>query len=137
LYFLVLCRYVEANALRAGLVRRAQDWPWSSLHQRTSSRDAKNAKVRQEVPLSDDWPVDRPAKWLALVNDLMPQKQIERVRQSIARDRPLGSDAWVVRMAKRSGLQQTLRERGRPRKPFAQLSARQRRRRERDGAVER
>lgn len=24
-------RYVERNALRAGLVRRAEDWPWSSL----------------------------------------------------------------------------------------------------------
>ena len=23
-------RYVERNPLRAGLVRRAQDWPWSS-----------------------------------------------------------------------------------------------------------
>lgn len=25
------CRYVERNALRAGLVKRAQDWPWCSL----------------------------------------------------------------------------------------------------------
>jgi putative transposase len=28
------CRYVERNALRAGLVARAQDWPWSSLNDR-------------------------------------------------------------------------------------------------------
>lgn len=27
-------RYVERNALRAGLVRRAQDWPWCSLSDR-------------------------------------------------------------------------------------------------------
>ena len=25
-------RYVERNPLRAGLVERAEDWPWSSLH---------------------------------------------------------------------------------------------------------
>ena len=31
LHFLTLCRYVEANALRAGLVERAEDWPWSGL----------------------------------------------------------------------------------------------------------
>jgi REP-associated tyrosine transposase len=30
------CRYVERNALRAGLVKRAQDWPWSSLSERLS-----------------------------------------------------------------------------------------------------
>ena len=29
-----LLRYVERNPLRAGLVPRAQDWPWSSLGQR-------------------------------------------------------------------------------------------------------
>ena len=29
-----VCRYVERNALRAGLVRRAQDWPWCSLAER-------------------------------------------------------------------------------------------------------
>ena len=29
-----VCRYVERNALQAGLVRRAQDWPWCSLAER-------------------------------------------------------------------------------------------------------
>jgi len=29
-----VCRYVERNALHAGLVRQAQDWPWGSLAQR-------------------------------------------------------------------------------------------------------
>src|SRR5262245_58625379 len=33
-HLLTLLRYVEANPLRARLVKRAQDWPWSSLHQR-------------------------------------------------------------------------------------------------------
>ena len=28
------CRYVERNALAAGLVRRAEDWPWGSLSAR-------------------------------------------------------------------------------------------------------
>jgi putative transposase len=132
-YFLMLCRYVEANALRAGLVRRAEDWPWSSLHQRMS----RDPKVKQQLPVNDDdWPIDRPANWVALVNEAMPSKQSERVRQSIARDRPLGGDAWVKRVARRSGLEQTLRERGRPRKPIHQLSTRQRRRREREGERE-
>ncbi len=28
-HFLIVCRYVERNALRASLVSRAEDWPWS------------------------------------------------------------------------------------------------------------
>jgi putative transposase len=34
-HLLVVPRYIERNPLRAGLVVRAEDWPWSSLRQRT------------------------------------------------------------------------------------------------------
>ena len=50
-YFLALCRYVEANALRAGLVERTELWPWSGLWQRT--REAA------DLPLAA-WPVEQP-----------------------------------------------------------------------------
>ena len=33
-HFLTACRYVERNALRANLVKRAELWPFSSLHRR-------------------------------------------------------------------------------------------------------
>ena len=33
-HFYCVVRYVERNALRAGLVQRAEDWKWGSLHQR-------------------------------------------------------------------------------------------------------
>ena len=36
-HLLTLCRYVERNALRAGLVGRAEDWRWGSLHRSQSS----------------------------------------------------------------------------------------------------
>src|SRR6185369_13083140 len=29
-YFLACCRYIELNPVRAGMVRRARDYPWSS-----------------------------------------------------------------------------------------------------------
>jgi putative transposase len=31
-HFLTLVRYVERNAKRAGLVKKAKEWPWSSVH---------------------------------------------------------------------------------------------------------
>ena len=42
------CRYVERNALTAGLVKRAQDWPWGSLAERRRPDPA--ATVRCGVP---------------------------------------------------------------------------------------
>ena len=35
-----VCRYVERYALRANLVRRAQDWPWCSLAERLREQPA-------------------------------------------------------------------------------------------------
>ena len=41
-------------------------------------------------------------------------KELERVRISLQRDRPLGSAAWVQRTVSRLGLQHTIRGEGRP-----------------------
>jgi putative transposase len=120
-YFLVLCRYIEANALRAKMTTRAEDWPWSSLRQRAA---------RQNAPALAEWPVDRPADWIDVVNEPVGDAEREQIRTSIHRDRPLGSPAWVRRTAAKLGLTQTLRPRGRPPKPLAKVSLRQRRRRE-------
>ena len=53
------CRYVERNALTAGLVRRAEDWPWSSLTSRLSDRT--------ELPLKSA-PFFASDAWIAYVN---------------------------------------------------------------------
>ena len=37
----VVCRYVERNALRAGLVSRAEDWRWGSLWRWLQPEDEK------------------------------------------------------------------------------------------------
>jgi putative transposase len=58
-HFLNVSRYVEANAFEGLLVKRAEDWPWSSLGQR-----CRNLST---VPL-EPWPYLQPGNWLSLVN---------------------------------------------------------------------
>ena len=53
-------RYVEANPVRAGLVQRAEDWPFSSLW--VGERPAES---RVQV---DGRMVVRPANWAESVN---------------------------------------------------------------------
>ena len=60
-HFLLVCRYVERNALRARLVPQAQDWRWSSLWRRTCG------SVEQREMLAS-WPVAQPTGWLEGVN---------------------------------------------------------------------
>ena len=104
-YFLALCRYVEANALRAGLVEWAEEWQWSGLWRR--------AQDSNDLQLSP-WPLERPRNWVALVNRKLNHEQLESMRTCVQRGRPLGSDDWVRRTAKRLGLDFTLRGPGRP-----------------------
>ena len=49
-HFLTLVRYVERNAKRAGLVEKAEPWPWSSVHVRVYG----NAEQKK---LLTPWPV--------------------------------------------------------------------------------
>jgi putative transposase len=52
---LATLRYVEANPLRAGLVSRAEDWPWSSLHERGKT-GSSGLLAPSPVPLPSYWP---------------------------------------------------------------------------------
>jgi putative transposase len=105
--FVALCRYVEANALRAGLVERAEEWQWCGLWRR--------AHGAADLPLSP-WPLERSRNWVAWVNRGLNDEQLEGIRTCVERDRPLGSEAWVRQTAARLGLEFTLRGPGRPKK---------------------
>jgi putative transposase len=115
-HFLTLCRYVEGNALRARMVRRAENWRWGSLSSRESGKSLLNELLRE-------WPMDRPRNWLAEVNRDLAKEAIQAVRQSVMRGAPFGSEDWGKRIAKRLGLDITLRPRGRPRKEEGRKSS--------------
>ena len=108
-HFLVVCRYVERNALRAGLVDRAEDWKWGSLHRWISQHDAA-------PKLLSPWPVARLPKWQERVNTPLSENELSSVRWSVKRGSPFGGETWVESIARRLDLETTLRPRGRPRK---------------------
>ena len=108
-HFLTVARYVERNALRAKLVRRAEDWRWSSLWR----REQRDGKLR--VFLSE-WPVGRPSNWVWRLNQPETAAELEVLRCSVQRGRPFGNERWQGRIATRLGLESTLRARGRPKR---------------------
>ncbi len=112
-HFLTVCRYVERNPLRAGMVKRAEDWRWSSLGQREIG--ATVGPKAEQVALSD-WPVDRPRRWVERVNEPQTIKELEALRACVNRGRPFGHEAWTQATAARLDLTHTFRSRGRPRK---------------------
>jgi hypothetical protein len=63
-----------------------------------------------------EWPVERPRAWVQIVNEAMTEKELERVRTCITRNRPLGDEEWQAEQAKHLGLLHTLRNEGRPKR---------------------
>jgi len=100
-YLLTVCRYVERNPVRAGLVTRAEHWRWSS------AASSKGATLHQ-------WPIPRPQAWAEWVNADEHHEQVEALRRSVVKGQPFGSEPWTKQMVTRWNLGMTLRERGRP-----------------------
>jgi putative transposase len=81
---LTVCRYVNANPVAAGLVDRAEAWPWS---------DISSSAARDGTPLVSEWPSPRPADWLEMVNIPLGEAALKAVRKAIRRARPLATIA--------------------------------------------
>jgi len=112
-YLYEVLRYVEANPLRARMVARAEDWPWSSL----SSDPVKSGLIEVARPRLTSW--DRREHWLRTVNQAMPRDRLYSLQQSVERGTPQGHSEWVAALATQHGMESTIRPRGRPRKPSA------------------
>ena len=106
-YYLTVMRYIEANPLRAGLVKRCVDWPWSSFAVRNG----------WQAPFElSKGPLNLPSGWDALVHRSIDNPSLARLKNSIKRGAPLGDMDWKLSTALKMNLESTLRPRGRPKK---------------------
>jgi putative transposase len=103
-HFLWVCRYVERNPLRAGLVRRAEEWPWSSLARREADGKASYLTT---------WPVARPAGWTGHVNTPQTDAEVQAFRHAMRIGEPFGDEDWGRAVLNRMGVPPR-RKRGQP-----------------------
>jgi len=127
-----LLRYVERNPVRAGLVKRAQDWRFSSAAAAGSGEKGSASAKRSQTPLQEPdptsdqapakplahWlvrgPGERPEPWLRFVNREEEVEELARLRECVNRGSPYGNPTWRENAAKKLGLESTIRPRGRP-----------------------
>jgi putative transposase len=115
-HLLNLLRYIEANPLRAKLVKRADEYPWSSYPAHgLGQSDELLDRVLVYEELSP-YPAVRQRKWAEKVHAPPAAATLAEIRRSTATGLPYGSPQWVARLAKKLDLDLTIRPRGRPRK---------------------
>ena len=108
-HLIAAARYVALNPVRARLVRRAQDWPWSSARAHLKARDDGLVTV---TPL-----IERTAGRVADLLDTGPTPQeFAALRAAETIGRPLGSPAFLDRLEARLGRTVRPAKRGRPKR---------------------
>ena len=94
-YLAAALRYVSLNPVRARLVRRAQDWRWSSARAHLRGKDdglTALAPIRERFPRFADLLASEPD--LAL---------FDRLRAAETIGRPLGNDRFLARVERLTG----------------------------------
>jgi putative transposase len=86
-HFFVVCRYVERNALQAGLVDRSEDWRWGSLWRWLLENDSSPS-------LLSPWPMARLPNWVSRVNEALSDQELAAVRLCDQRGRPMGDEGY-------------------------------------------
>jgi putative transposase len=108
-HLLAALRYVTLNPVRAGLVKRAQDWRWSSARAHLKGVDDG---LTQTAPA-----LGRVPDFASLLAGPPPEEMFEAMRRAELTGRPLGNPAFLTRIEKRLG--RTLRPQKRGPKPKA------------------
>lgn len=113
-HLLAAVRYVERNAVRAGIVTRASDYPWSSAG--PHALRFQDRYIDDGLPFLDeirDW-----ERWLAPVDS---PEQLHTIRRATSLGLPCGSARFVRDLEVRSG---RVLQRKRPGRPVGTRSSR-------------
>jgi len=94
--------YIALNPVRAGLVKRAQDWKWSSVHAHLAGRDDAITTVAPAISRIENF-----ANMLKEDYDL---SRFEAIRKAEVTGRPIGDNAFI------EGLEKQLNRRLKPKK---------------------
>ena len=88
-YLWAAVRYVERNPVRAGMVSRAEHWPWSSAAAHCGLRgDALLSKIQMPWPVPD---------WSGYLRD-ESEEDVAAIRGRTRTGRPCGSDSFVKQL---------------------------------------
>lgn len=106
-HLLAAVKYVELNPVRAGIVKNAEDYLWSSA--RAHIRKQRDTVLSMDCPL-----LETVRDWQGWLREGLPSDIIADIRKSTKSGRPLGTEGFVLQAEKL--LSRVLRpgKRGRP-----------------------
>ncbi len=104
-HLMAAARYVARNPVRAQLVGRAQDWPWSSVRAHLAGRDDALVSVK---PL-----LDRAPRFADLIEGELDDAAFTPLRRAELIGRPIGAPDFLETIARQLGRAVAPAKRGR------------------------
>ncbi|MCB1645668.1 MAG: transposase [Pseudomonadales bacterium] len=104
-HLLAAVRYVEQNPVRAGLCQSPADWPWSSARAHLSATDDCLVGVGPMLARINDWQ--------EYLGGNASEQMITQLRKNAATGRPVGSQAFVRELERKTNRSLQLKTRGR------------------------
>jgi len=108
-YLWTVCRYIERNPVRAGLIKDPSQYKWSSV-----KVNAIGQMDDLVVPIwKDSWEREEYVKFLIQSEG---EDELQEIRKAPVKGRPIGGEEFINQIAKVVGIVLKTRPRGRPRK---------------------
>lgn len=93
-YFLTCMRYIELNPVRAGMVRTAGDFPWSSFGQNASGEPTGLVTPHPEFLQLSPHPNRRAEAYLRMFEKGLDETSLKVIRESVQMNRALGGEQF-------------------------------------------
>lgn len=108
-YLWAVARYIETNPIRARMVKKAEDYAYASAlaHIMGKPDDLLNEELIAETQRKD---------YREFIRETNAEKDRDLIRYHTRTGKPLGDEAFMKRMERKTGRDLALRPRGRPRK---------------------
>ncbi len=116
-YLLTCYRYLELNPVRAGLVERPGDYPWSSYRAHAQGQVDPVIEDHSEYLALGDTSESRQQAYRELFRHQVPDADLHVIRATAQRGVPLGNDRFRESVERQLRRRISYRPRGRPRKP--------------------
>ena len=102
-YLLTCMRYIELNPVRAGIVRHAKEFGWSSYRQNADGNPQGLLTPHSQYQRLGATPEERAGNYRGLVAQGITEEELTRIRQSALKQRALGSDTFCKEIAEMLG----------------------------------
>ena len=105
-----LClRYVEQNPVHAGMVKKAEDYPWSSA--------AAHCGLQNDPTLTPGTGFEGILdSWKETLREIIPKQKVDLIKKKTQTGIPCGDKKFLLKMGKLVGMDFLEKKKGRPRK---------------------